>query len=318
MAAPMVQRTAWTANRTIALIIGIVFTILGIAGLILTPTMAVRNMLGFDVDIVHSIFHLVTGLLGLIAAFTGWSRLFNQIFGVVYLIIGLAGLVYPGLYSRGLFLSMMHNNVGDHILHLVTGAIAACVGYFVRDYTGEPMTATADRNRVPYADRDQSSHGRTQQSTQVNRDQPPYGRSTSTDRDQPPYGRSTQANRDQSTYGRADRPTGVDRDQQQFGKTEPPSSQLDRDQYSRTDRPTGVDRDQPLYGKTEPSTNMDRDKYGSTDRPNPLDRDRPSESNRLSDKIDRRINQAKDDLERGINRAEDKIDHGRDRDHPNL
>lgn len=163
MATPMVESRAWTANRTLALIIGIVFTILGIVGLFIAPGMRVRSLLGFDIDVVHSIFHLITGLLGLIAAFTGWPRLFNQIFGVIYLILGLAGLIYPGLYARGMFLGIMHMNAADHVLHLITGIIATFVGYFVHDYyrEQEPVTAPAERGHPIRGEQEHYRSGQT-------------------------------------------------------------------------------------------------------------------------------------------------------------
>lgn len=124
---------AWTANRIVALIIGIVFTLIGLIGFLVAPGMAKGSLLGLDIDLVHNLVHLITGLLGLVAVFSGWSRLFNRVFGVIYILLGLAGLIYPGLYFNGLFLGIMHTNAADHVLHLVTGIIAAGVGFFVTD-----------------------------------------------------------------------------------------------------------------------------------------------------------------------------------------
>jgi hypothetical protein len=128
------QTTDWSANRIIALLIGIVFTIIGLAGFLVSSSMTRGNLLGFDVDMVHNLIHLVTGLLGLAAAFTGWSRRFNQIFGIIYIIVGLAGLVYPGLYFNGRLLGLMHVNALDHVLHWIVGLIATAVGFSRTDY----------------------------------------------------------------------------------------------------------------------------------------------------------------------------------------
>lgn len=124
----------WTANRIVALVIGIVFTLIGLAGFFVSSSMQPGSLMGFHVDLVHNLIHLVTGLVALVSVFAGWSRRFNQIFGVIYLLIGLAGLIYPGLYFNGMLLGMMHVNAADHGLHLVTGLIAAGVGFFVHDY----------------------------------------------------------------------------------------------------------------------------------------------------------------------------------------
>lgn len=139
----MVQRTEtqWSTNRIVALALGVVFTLIAIIGF-LTPTensTGVRAIFGlFDVDTLHNIVHLLFGLLGIAAAFTGYSRTFNQAFGVIYVVLALLGLI-PALYfpagsfgqDTGLFLGLMHINAGDHILHLVGGLVALYVGFFV-------------------------------------------------------------------------------------------------------------------------------------------------------------------------------------------
>ncbi len=124
------QQTTWTPNRIVAFVIGIVFLIVGILGLILDTTSG--SLLGFDVDLVHNLVHLLTGILGLAAAFTGWSRRFNQIFGIIYLLVGIAGLS-PALYFDQRLLGLMHVNAADNVLHLVVGILAAAVGFFVTD-----------------------------------------------------------------------------------------------------------------------------------------------------------------------------------------
>lgn len=130
------QRTTtdWTTNRIVALVIGVVYTLVGIVGFFVSSSMAVGNLLGFDVDLVHNLIHLVTGLVALAAVFSGWSRRFNQAFGIIYIVLGIAGLIYPALYFNGLLLGLTHVNALDHGLHLVTGLVAAGVGFFVADY----------------------------------------------------------------------------------------------------------------------------------------------------------------------------------------
>jgi len=143
----MVKQTTirWTANRILALALGIIFTALSILGFF-TPqenSTGVQAIFGiFDVDLPHTIFYLLTGLLGIAAAFTGQSRLFNRVFGIIYILLGLLGLI-PALYfpagaygtDNGLFLGVTHINAGDHILHLITGIVAVVVGFFLKDST---------------------------------------------------------------------------------------------------------------------------------------------------------------------------------------
>jgi len=152
----MVQRTtsAWTTNRIVALVIGIVMVVIGIVGFFIPAenSTGVQALFGiFDVDVVHNLVHLVTGILGIVAAFTGWSRTFNRAFGVIYIVLGLLGLI-PALYfpsgaygtDSGLFLGIMHINAGDHILHLVVGIVAAAVGFGVHDDVAERATVGTD------------------------------------------------------------------------------------------------------------------------------------------------------------------------------
>jgi Domain of unknown function (DUF4383) len=124
------QQTTWTPNRIVAFVIGIVFLIIGILGLIFDTTSG--SLFGFDVDLVHNLVHLFTGILGLAAAFTGWSRRFNQIFGIIYIVVGIAGL-FPFLYFDQRLLGLMHVDAADNVLHLVVGLVAAGVGFFMTD-----------------------------------------------------------------------------------------------------------------------------------------------------------------------------------------
>ena len=141
----MAQQTApqWTANRILALALGIIFTLLSLLGFFTPPenSTGVQAVFGiFDVDRNHNIFYLLTGLLGIAAAFTGQARLFNRVFGILYLLVGLLGLL-PALYfpagaygtDDGLFLGFTHINTADHILHLITGVVAIVVGFFLKD-----------------------------------------------------------------------------------------------------------------------------------------------------------------------------------------
>ena len=141
----MLQRSSssWTANRILALVLGIIFTILGIVGFFTAPenSTGVRAILGlFDSDLIHNIFYLITGLLGIAAAFSGQARSYNRAFGIVYFILGLLSLI-PALYfpagkygtDSGLFLGLTHMNAGDIILHLIAGVLAILVSYFVTD-----------------------------------------------------------------------------------------------------------------------------------------------------------------------------------------
>lgn len=123
----------WTANRTFALIVGVLFTVLGLLGFLASSTMNVGNLLGFDVDLVHNLIHLATGIIALATVFLGGYQIFNRVFGIFYLVLGIAGLFYPMLYVDHRLLGIAHANALDHALHLIFGAVATYLGFAVRE-----------------------------------------------------------------------------------------------------------------------------------------------------------------------------------------
>ncbi|GHO46727.1 DUF4383 domain-containing protein [Ktedonospora formicarum] len=121
----------WTVNRYFTLAIAVIFLIVGTWGIAVTSTMQVGSLLIFDVDIVHNFFFFFTGTVAMIVTVLGpdWSKRFNQIIGIIYLVVGLLGLAYPTLYFDGRLLGIMHANLADHILHLFIGLVAIVLSF---------------------------------------------------------------------------------------------------------------------------------------------------------------------------------------------
>ena len=131
----------WTTNRIVALVLGVLYALLGIIGFF-TPVenaTGVQAVLGlFDADTTHNIIRLVVGALGIIAAFTKQSRTYNQGFGIFYILLTILGLI-PALYfpagayghDTGLFLGLFHLNNWDHALNLIAAVVALVVGFFL-------------------------------------------------------------------------------------------------------------------------------------------------------------------------------------------
>jgi hypothetical protein len=112
--------------KTFAMVLGVVMLLVGILGYVLNPSGGL--LLGiFAVNGPHNVIHLATGIAGLAAAFMGWARVFCQVFGLVYLLVGVLGFVATD--SSGMLLGMIHNNMADNLLHLVIGGAAAFVGF---------------------------------------------------------------------------------------------------------------------------------------------------------------------------------------------
>ena len=80
----------------VALIFGCLYLLVGIMGFIMAPGGGV--ILGiFPVNLFHHVFHIAAGGLGLVAGWMGRGRLYCRIVGVVFLALGLFGLIAPPL-----------------------------------------------------------------------------------------------------------------------------------------------------------------------------------------------------------------------------
>ncbi len=109
-----------------AKIFGVVLTLVGILGFV--PGITNNGvLLGiFHVDAVHNIIHLLTGIIALVMSKKGdaSARTFFKVFGIVYLLVLIIGVV-QGDTVLGLF----GVNMADNLLHLVIAALALWYGF---------------------------------------------------------------------------------------------------------------------------------------------------------------------------------------------
>lgn len=129
----------WTPNRIVALILGIVLALIGFVGFLVAPTMAKGTVMGFDVDLIENLLHLLSGVLAIAAVLMAWPRRYNQIFGIIYLLLGIAGVFYPAFYFHNMLLGLMHANAMEHVLHILVGIVATAAGFSQMEPT---VTAT--------------------------------------------------------------------------------------------------------------------------------------------------------------------------------
>lgn len=125
-----------------ALIIGILFTLIGVAGFIpafvsapasapdavgLSITTGYGDLMGlFPINLLHNIVHLTVGITGLLASISlGSARLFSGILAIFYGSLVVFGLFMPTQSTFGL-IPIFGNDVW---LHAVTAAIAAYFGF---------------------------------------------------------------------------------------------------------------------------------------------------------------------------------------------
>ena len=115
--------------QTLAWVFGAVLTLVGVLGFV--PGITTDGMLLgiFEVDGLHNIIHLLTGLAALAAAWGMYStRMFFQAFGVVYAIVAVVGLL-----QGDTVLGLITTNMADHVLHLLLAAVFLWVGFGMKE-----------------------------------------------------------------------------------------------------------------------------------------------------------------------------------------
>lgn len=128
--------------RKAAMVFGVVFVLIGLLGFVDPLTTAdaggTRLLLGlFEVDAVHNLVHLLSGIVALVAASRAdWSRLYFQVFGVVYAIVTLWGFLLGGPV-----LGFLHVNMFDNFLHLIIAAASLYLGFGYKN--NERVTSTS-------------------------------------------------------------------------------------------------------------------------------------------------------------------------------
>lgn len=107
--------------KTIMYVAGVVFIVLGLIGFVNDPIFGI-----FDVDILHNLVHLISGILALIFASQGESqaRSLALILGIVYALLTILGF----LVGDGKILGLVATNGGSNWLHLIMAIILLIVG----------------------------------------------------------------------------------------------------------------------------------------------------------------------------------------------
>jgi hypothetical protein len=116
--------------KTVCKILGVVFLLVGVAGF------AAPNLLGAHLTPPHNVVHIVSGVIALYFGFAGslsGARGFCLVFGVVYLALGLLGMVLgnPAM-NREWHVGPLLLGTRDHGIHLLLGAIFVAGGMFTK------------------------------------------------------------------------------------------------------------------------------------------------------------------------------------------
>ena len=111
--------------KTLALLFGVVFLLIGILGFV--PTLAPNEMLLniSHVNAAHNVVHLLTGVVALLAgmAGVGAAKIFFKIFGFVYGLVAVLGFVV----GDGLLLGVISNNMADTWLHVAIAVVSLII-----------------------------------------------------------------------------------------------------------------------------------------------------------------------------------------------
>jgi hypothetical protein len=114
--------------KTAALIIGVVFVLVGILGFIPNPLVSQTGT--FRVDTAHNLVHIVSGLALLAGAYTDiGASLMLKIIGVIYAVVAILGLLMGG----NTLLGLMAVNTADHWLHVLLAVVILAAGFLLPD-----------------------------------------------------------------------------------------------------------------------------------------------------------------------------------------
>lgn len=117
-------------TKTASIIIGLTFLAVGGLGFVANPIVGEDPAAIFYTDTTHNIVHMVSGALFLLVAMAMPANAagFCKLFGVVYLLLGVVGLVKYGTDGMGKLLGFLHVNGADNFLHLGLGLIIFLAG----------------------------------------------------------------------------------------------------------------------------------------------------------------------------------------------
>lgn len=143
------NRYAGSSVQKAALVVGIVFLLVGIAGFV--PGITTGDLAGaghesmgmllgiFQVSVLHNIVHLLFGVVGLLAANrASGSRMYLVLGGVVYFVLWVYGLFTAGHNSGANFVPL---NNADNWLHLVLAIGMVALGVVLPRERRRPASA---------------------------------------------------------------------------------------------------------------------------------------------------------------------------------
>jgi hypothetical protein len=116
--------------KTVCKILGVVFLLVGVCGF------AAPTLLGAHLTPPHNVVHIVSGAIALYFGFAGTlsaAKIFTLVFGVVYLALGILGLVMGTGAEKMWMVGPLHFGQMDHLIHVVLGLAFLAGGLFTKN-----------------------------------------------------------------------------------------------------------------------------------------------------------------------------------------
>jgi hypothetical protein len=120
--------------KSAALLLGVVFIIVGILGFIDNPIVGTSPDAIFHADSIHNWVHIVSGVLFVLFASSMPASVsgFMILFGIVYLGLGIYGMMTIGSEGTTKLLGFLTVNGADNYLHIALGAVILLMGFVTR------------------------------------------------------------------------------------------------------------------------------------------------------------------------------------------
>ena len=120
--------------KTGALLWAFAFLAVGALGFIDNLIIGNSESAMFHADTFHNWVHIISGILFLLVglAAPGAAKGFLILFGIVYLALGVMGIVQFGTHGMGKLFGLLHVNGADNYLHIALGALIALTGLSAR------------------------------------------------------------------------------------------------------------------------------------------------------------------------------------------
>lgn len=113
--------------KSLGMLFGIVFLAIGILGFVPGVTKDEMLLGIFMVNTMHSIVHIASGVVFLLASMAGGAAasMWFKIFGLIYAVVAVMGFVV----GNGMIFGLIANNTNDTWLHVVLAVVMLAIGF---------------------------------------------------------------------------------------------------------------------------------------------------------------------------------------------